>query len=600
MAQLVLEGIMNIYKQRVGVVFLLLLSFVFAKDYQEILENSWGHYKKQKIAINGRPLADADYLDLSRGSYGRELSFSETISYVLYRAVLMDDKETFDKVWSWSYQNMMRKNIPRVFNWEESRWENIPESKKDNLFAWRFTPNVKNTGIGGIVFVPDSSQPIHGWRDGLEVAPDGDELIAGSLIMAHNRWKSSEGVYDYINIAKDIVNDIWQKCVYFSGSDILEDFENASSLERWFSYYKDGMFMKKLEQENGNSFLSIDTFNTKYYGVGKYFGKLNMSNVQGISFQTKWNRGLQVVLEDVSGRKLTFKKNYPYRDELFTIEIFFNNKDDYNFDWEQVKSIMFQPMDDYFALDNLKLIQNVVNVSQKYHLLSNAKGDPWINISYYMPFLYEAFAKIDPFHNWSQLADDCLEHIEKSKNITLSNQKGDIFVGNGALVPDWCMIDNKGNFVDLPWAKDGVVDDYLSGWDAFRTWFFLAMTKEIIKDSKAGNLLKNKTADFYKKKYKENLALYKGYTIDGKVSKERGLQYEYPSSYGVYLSLFSSIGDKDMETAMLDKLNGMYRSAGYWGDNSKDYYKQNWAWFGLEFYLNRGRNVAKYLGIMKN
>lgn len=122
MAQLVLEGIMNIYKQRVGVVFLLLLSFVFAKDYQEILENSWGHYKKQKIAINGRPLADADYLDLSRGSYGRELSFSETISYVLYRAVLMDDKETFDKVWSWSYQNMMRKNIPRVFNWEESRW----------------------------------------------------------------------------------------------------------------------------------------------------------------------------------------------------------------------------------------------------------------------------------------------------------------------------------------------------------------------------------------------------------------------------------------------------------------------------------------------
>ncbi len=577
---------------------LFLFSVLFAKDYQKILNNSWDHYKKEKIAINGRPMADIDYRDLSRGSYGKELSFSETVSYVLYRAVLMNDKETFDKVWFWSYYNMMRKNIPRVFNWEESRWETIPVSKKDNLFAWRFTPNIKNTNIGGIIFVPDSSQPIHGWRDGLEVAPDGDELIAGALLMAHNRWGSGADVYNYQTIAKDIVMDIWNKCVYKSGTDILEDFENSGASERWFDYHRNGMFSKKLEKENGNSFLSVDTFNTDYYGIGKYLGKLDMSQVKGISFQTKWNRGIKLVLEDITGKKITYVRNYAYRDDLFLVEIFFDNIENTSFDWKQVKSIMFQPIDDYFALDNVKLIQNVDFATQKYHLLSNAKGDPWINMSYYMPFLYEAFAKIDPLHDWKKLASDSLEHINQSKQVSLSNQKGEIFKGNGALVPDWCMLDNKGNLVDLPWAQDGEIDDYLCGWDAFRTWYFLAMTKEVVKGSKAGDLLKGKTYDFYKKKYKEDKVLFKGYSIDGKVSKERGLQYEYPSSYGVYLALFTSVEDRSMEFAMLDKLNSMYRSAGYWGDNPKDYFKQNWAWFGLEFYVNKGKNVAEYLGLM--
>jgi len=592
---------MRVTKKQIYLIYgFFLLSILFATDYKKILNNSWDHYKKEKIIVNGRPIADIDYRDLSRGSYGKELSFSETISYVLYRAVLMNDKETFDKVWLWSYSNMMRKNLPRVFNWEESRWENIPENKKDNLFAWRFTPNIKNTNIGGIIYVPDSSQAIHGWRDGLEVAPDGDELIAGSLIMAHNRWGSGEGAYDYINIAKSIVMDIWNKCVYRSGTEIIDDFENAGAADRWFEYHKGGMLVKKLEKENGNGFLSVDTFNTDYFGIGKYLGKLDISQVKGISFQTKWNRGLKVVLEDVAGRKLIYTRNYPYRDDLFTIEIYFDNRENLNFDWTQVKSVMFQPNDDYFALDNIKFIQDVVVSSQKYHLLSNAKGDPWINISYYMPFLYEAFAQIDPHHDWKQLALDSLEHIKKSKDISLSNQKGEMFKGDGSLVPDWCMLDNKGNLVDLPWAKDGEIDDYLCGWDAFRTWFFLAMTKEVVKGSTAGELLKGKTSQFYKNKYTENKALLKGYSIDGRESKERGLQYEYPSSYGVYLSLFTSIEDKAMELSMLDKLNGMYRSAGYWGDNPNDYYKQNWAWFGLEFYVNRGRNVAEYLGLGKS
>jgi endo-1,4-beta-D-glucanase Y len=601
MAQLEYRGyerLMKITKKQILIIYVItILSISFAKDYQKILNNSWDHYKKQKIAINGRPVADIDYRDLSRGSYGKELSFSETVSYVLYRAVLMNDKETFDKVWLWSYHNMMRKNIPRVFNWEESRWETIPVSKKDNLFAWRFTPNIKNTNIGGIIYVPDSSQPIQGWRDGLEVAPDGDELIAGSLIMAHNRWGSGEDVYNYQSIAKDIVLDIWNKCVYKSGTDMLEDFENSGAADRWFSYNRGGMFMKKLEKDKGNSFLSIDTFNTDYYGIGKYLGKLDMSQVKGISFQTKWNRGLKLVLEDVTGKKVIYSRHYSYKDELSLVEIYFDNRENINFDWSQVKSLMFQPIDDYFAIDDVKLIQEENLTAQKYHLLSNAKGDPWINISYYMPFLYEAFAIIDPLNNWKQLAKDCLLHIKQSKTLTLSNQKGDVFKGNGALVPDWCMLDNKGNLVDLPWATDGEIDDYLSGWDAFRTWYFLAMTKEVVKESNIIELLKGKTYEFFKKKYKEDKVLLNGYSIDGRVSQIRGLQYEYPSSYGVYLAFFTAVEDKNMEYAMLDKLNDMYRSSGYWGDNPKDYYKQNWAWFGLEFYINKGKNVAKYLGI---
>ena len=57
------------------------------------------------------------------------------------------------------------------------------------------------------------------------------------------------------------------------------------------------------------------------------------------------------------------------------------------------------------------------------------------------------------------------------------------------------------------------------------------------------------------------------------------------------------MGDKKGSEKVLGKLTQMYNKKGYWGDDPKDYYKQNWAWLGLEFYANNGTNIAELLNI---
>ncbi|MDD5457541.1 MAG: glycosyl hydrolase family 8 [Candidatus Margulisbacteria bacterium] len=580
------------------VIFLLLLTFVFA-DYQQILKSSWNYYKKNKIEKTGRPLADTDYDNISNGSYGKDLTFSESVSYVLFRAVLSNDRDTFDNVWIWSLKNLMRKNIYHVFNWEKSRWEPMPEWKKDYLFAWRYTPNIKKTNMGGVIFVPEESMTENGWRNGLDVAPDGDQLIAGALIMAHNKWGSRAGDYNYMGYAKNIINDIWEKCVSSRSPGYIEDFNNPGAMEKWFAFYdKKGRLLKNLEKENNNAFLSIQTQDADWYGVGKYLGKVDMSAFEGVSFFTKDNQGVKLILEDVEGQKITIEKRYPYYDHLQEVVIFFQKNKDTNFRWNAVKNIMFQPDDDYFALDEVRFLGiSKTMVEKNYHLFSNDKGDPWINISYYMPFLYHTFAQLDLNHPWQDLFRDALADIQKSKSITLRNQSGEEFKGNGALVPDWCMLDTDNNFIDLPWARDGKVDDYLSSWDAFRTWYFLGLTYALYPNMNVASVMKDKTYDFLTDKLTNEKKLTGGYGIDGRNMTIRGLQYEYPSTYGVYLAYFTALEDKENSEIVLEKLDDMYNIRGYWGNDPKDYYKQNWAWLGLDFYCNKGKDILSLLKV---
>lgn len=291
------------------ILFLFLGCTVVWAQLDTTLKNSWNYYKTNKIAVNGRPLADKDILDISVGSIAKELTYSESVSYVLFRAVIQDDKETFDKVWLWSLQNLMRKNIPRVFNWETRRWQEVPPYLKDYLFAWRYTPNIRNTNMGGVIYVADEDRALHGWRDGLTVASDGDQLIAGALIMANKRWGSSLGEYDYLGYAQKIVANIWDKCVLNLNSELIENFQSGLT---WFEYKGQGSLAKYIDTEKENSYLACEAFGCNYYGVGKSLNEMSFKNKRGLSFKTKENSGVNIILEDNFGKKINFRRNYPY------------------------------------------------------------------------------------------------------------------------------------------------------------------------------------------------------------------------------------------------------------------------------------------------
>jgi hypothetical protein len=86
---------------------------------------------------------------------------------------------------------------PHLFTWE--------------LFGYPAGENTNGTGyktINGIKtapFTPDSNRG--------DCATDGDMDIIYSLILADRQWGSG-GKYNYINIAKNMLNDLWDYCVH--------------------------------------------------------------------------------------------------------------------------------------------------------------------------------------------------------------------------------------------------------------------------------------------------------------------------------------------------------------------------------------------------
>lgn len=179
-------------------------------DINARLQESWDHYKKTMIASNGRPLADRDANDYDKDKDNTErITHSEAVSYVLLRAVIMNEKDIFDRTWEWAQKNLQRKNIEYVYSLAEGKWIECKKTKeyknrRDHLFAWKYFPTLdmasysKHGRDGGVLVEEDCFTP----------ATDADEDIAAALLMANNRWGKT-GNIDYFSEARLILNDIW-------------------------------------------------------------------------------------------------------------------------------------------------------------------------------------------------------------------------------------------------------------------------------------------------------------------------------------------------------------------------------------------------------
>lgn len=157
---------------------------------KQILNDSWNYYKKAFISADGR------VIDPEKDS----ISTSEGQAYAMRRALLMKDKETFDKVYNWAKHNL--------------------KHKTDNLFAWKW--GKKGTGYGII----DEAG-----------ASDAGTEIASSLIFASKVWNQKS----YLNDAKKILPDIWDKeTIEINGLRILvagDDQKNSENIAINPSYF---------------------------------------------------------------------------------------------------------------------------------------------------------------------------------------------------------------------------------------------------------------------------------------------------------------------------------------------------------------------------
>ncbi len=129
-----------------------------------LLQSSWEKYKVNFLSEDGR------ILDHSQDN----ITTSEGQSYALLRAVWSDDRQTFDKVWLFTKNNLQHKN--------------------DKLFGWKWG-KLSDSTYGFLKDGGDNS------------ASDADSDIAFALILAGHRWSNDE----YIAQAKEILKDMWNK-----------------------------------------------------------------------------------------------------------------------------------------------------------------------------------------------------------------------------------------------------------------------------------------------------------------------------------------------------------------------------------------------------
>lgn len=138
---------------------------LYADTYPNvILETLWLEYRDAYIQKDGRTIdRNRDYVTTSEGQ-----------SYGLLKAVLMDDKPTFDKVLRWSNNNLRKRPSDRLYAWQ---WG------QDSEGGWGIMESM----------------------GGLNSATDSDQDIALALLMAYKRWNDPY----YNKEAIKLLSDIW-------------------------------------------------------------------------------------------------------------------------------------------------------------------------------------------------------------------------------------------------------------------------------------------------------------------------------------------------------------------------------------------------------
>ena len=129
------------------------------------LKESWDAYRKRFIQTDGRVI---DW-------EAEEKSTSEGQAYAMFRAVFMDDQDSFDRTLKWSESNLQRR---------DAQGKPI-----DSLWAWKWGKNASNQWV----------------QLDQNFASDADIDACFALILASDRWNRP----DYLALAKTKLKDLW-------------------------------------------------------------------------------------------------------------------------------------------------------------------------------------------------------------------------------------------------------------------------------------------------------------------------------------------------------------------------------------------------------
>ncbi len=205
-----------------------------------------------------------------------------------------------------------------------------------------------------------------------------------------------------------------------------------------------------------------------------------------------------------------------------------------------------------------------------------------INPSYLSPYAYRIFAEADKKHDWMSLVDSSYEVLEGCMSAKFDLEGESVY-----LPPNWCQIDNSGKFVRPD--EEGLNSiDY--SYDAVRTMWRLGLDYRWYQEPRAKNLL-DKSGMFLAEKWNTDKKILVGYTHDGQPWEN----YESVLGYSTALANFAitnpDLAKEIYEAKVLDKFYEDFDEKQHYWEDPKNYYTQNWAWFGTALYSNNLPNI---------
>lgn len=208
---------------------------------------------------------------------------------------------------------------------------------------------------------------------------------------------------------------------------------------------------------------------------------------------------------------------------------------------------------------------------------SSAK--PIINVSYFSPYAYRIFAKIDPAHDWNGLVKSSYDVLEKTASSTLDKSQ------SAGLPPDWIVLNKTTGAVEATGISN-LTTNY--SYDALRTPWRIALDYQWFKEPRAKQYLDK--LSFLSNEFREKNKIGSVYGHDGSVISDSEAPAMYAGSIGYFL-----VSDEDTaEDVFEQKIIFLYNSDTSKWKNPLSYYDENWVWFGIGLYNNLLPNLSTF------
>lgn len=201
-----------------------------------------------------------------------------------------------------------------------------------------------------------------------------------------------------------------------------------------------------------------------------------------------------------------------------------------------------------------------------------------VNPSYFAPYAYVIFAKLDPAHNWLGLRSNMYRIISQASLSPLDQPTSD------GLPPDWIVINRKSGAI-RPSTTTGQTSQY--SYDAMRLPFRLSLDYLWNNNSSARSLLKQ--YGYLATLWQTSGKIVSAYSHQGTALNQVESPSVYAGSIGYFLVVNPSLGEQIYQNKLLPEYNSTTKS---W-QTALGYYDQNWIWFALALYNHQLPDLSR-------